>query len=73
MKPWQDLLENIVSNEQFPPDVANVNEVNSQLRDGLQSCRSVLANYRNLLSGQDESSNDNEPDLITNLSGIDER
>jgi hypothetical protein len=69
---WTD-SDNIVSNEQFPPDEAKVEEVNSQLQDGIQSCRSVVANYRTLLSGHEESSNDNEPEGDENLSGIDER
>jgi hypothetical protein len=62
-----------VSNENLPSDEANVQEVNSQLQDGIQSCRSVISNYRNLLSGHDESSNDNEPEQGGNLSEIDER
>ena len=70
MDPLQN-PENIVSEEQLPPAEASVSEVNSQLQHGIQSCRSVVANYRNLLSGQNEGSNDNEPD--ENLSGIDER
>jgi hypothetical protein len=64
-----------VSDEQLPPEEADVEEVNSQLNEGLQTCRSVLANYRTLLSGVDArvSSNDNEPDDRESLSGIDER
>ena len=64
-----------MSDEQLPPNGADVNEVNSQLQDGIQSCRSVVANYRTLLSGADHeaSSNDNEPDRGESLSGIDER
>ena len=64
-----------MSDEQLPPEEADVEEVNSQLSDGLQSCRSVLANYRTLLSGIDArvSSNDNEPVEGESLSGIDER
>jgi hypothetical protein len=62
-----------VSNEELPPDEANVSQVSSQLQDGIQSCRSVIANYRDLLSGHEESSNDNEPDEGESLSGIDER
>ena len=65
--------ENTVSTEQLPPDEANVNDVNSQLQDGLQSCRSVIANYRSLLAGHEDSSNDNHPEQDANLSGIDER
>ena len=64
-----------MSDEQLPPEEADVEEVNSQLNEGLQTCRSVLANYRTLLSGVDArvSSNDNEPDDRESLSGIDER
>jgi hypothetical protein len=61
-----------VSNEQFPPEEASVCHVNSQLKEGIQSCRSVIANYRNLLSGHDGSSNDNEPEMSAQLSGSDE-
>ena len=64
-----------MSDEQLPPEEADVEEVHSQLDEGLQTCRSVLANYRTLLSGIDvrEFSNDNEPDEAQSLSGIDER
>jgi len=64
-----------VSDEQLPPEEADVEEVNSQLNQGLQTCRSVLTNYRTLLSGVDArvSSNDNDPEECANLSGIDER
>jgi hypothetical protein len=64
-----------VSDEQLPPEEADVEEVNAQLSEGLQTCRSVVANYRTLLSGVDHrvSSNDNEPDERQSLSGIDER
>ena len=49
-----------MSIEELPND-AEVNEVNSQLQEGIQSCRSVVANYRTLLSGHEESVNDNLP------------
>lgn len=64
-----------MSDEQLPPDEADVEELNSQLSEGLQTCRSVLANYRTLLSGVDVrgSSNDNDPEERESLSGIDER
>lgn len=62
-----------MSDEQLSPEEADVNEVNLQLQDGIQSCRSVVANYRNLLAGHGESSNDNEPASSEHLSGIDER
>ena len=64
-----------MSDEQLPPEEADVTEVNSQLSEGLQTCRSVLANYRTLLSGVDAPgfSNDNDPQARQSLSGIDER
>ena len=62
-----------MSDEQLSPGEANVSEVNSQLQDGIQSCRSVVANYRNLLSAHEVSSNDNDPEQVENLSGVDER
>jgi hypothetical protein len=64
-----------VSDEQLPPEEADLEEVNSQLSEGLQTCHSVIANYRTLLSGLDAraSSNDNQPDGPASLSGIDER
>ena len=64
-----------MSDDQLPPEEADVNEVNSQLNDGLRTCRSVVSNYRTLLAGIDTrpSSNDNAPDEAESLSGIDER
>lgn len=64
-----------MSRDELPPEEADVNEVNSQLDEGLESCRSVVSNYRALLSGIDAraSSNDNEPEEDESLSGIDER
>ena len=64
-----------MSNGELPPHEANVSEVSSQLQDGIQSCRSVVANYRSLLSGAEHafSSNDNDPKQDQNLSGIEER
>ena len=64
-----------MSDEQLRPEESDVGEVNSQLSEGLQTCRSVIANYRTLLSGVDvgSSSNDNEPQNREHLSGIDER
>ena len=64
-----------MSDEQLPPEEADVEEVNSQLSEGLQTCHSVIANYRTLLSGLDARtfSNDNEPEERESLSGIDER
>jgi hypothetical protein len=49
-----------VSDEQLPPDEADVQELNSKLGNGLQTCRSVVANYRTLLCGGHPSSNDND-------------
>ena len=65
----------MVSDERLPPENADVNEVNSQLSEGLETCRSVVANYRTLLSGVDArvSSNDTDPQESESLSGIDER
>jgi hypothetical protein len=64
-----------VSDEQVPPEEADMSDVNSQLDEGLRTCRSVVANYRTLLSGVDvrTSDNDNEPEGGESLSGIDER
>lgn len=62
-----------MSNEDLPPEEANVKEVNLQLQDGIESCRSVISNYRTLLSAHEDFSNDNEPEQRGNLSGIDER
>lgn len=64
-----------MSDHDLPPQEADVKQVNSQLSEGLQTCRSVLANYRTLLTEVDgrASSNDNEPNEAASLSGIDER
>jgi len=52
-----------VSDQELPPDEANVDQVNSELSEGLQTCRSVVANYRTLLSSVDHelAGNDNVP------------
>ena len=64
-----------MSDDQLPPEEADVSEVNSQLNAGLRTCRSVVSNYRTLLAEVDArpSSNDNAPNEDENLSGIDER
>ena len=64
-----------MADDQLPSDEADVSEVNSQLNDGIRTCRSVVSNYRMLLAGADarSSSNDNIPDEGESLSGIDER
>ena len=64
-----------MSDEQLPPEEGDLNEVNLQLDQGLQTCRSVVANYRLLLSGNDThpADNDNESTEGESLSGIDER
>ena len=38
--------------EQIPPD-SNVGEVNARLSDGLKTCRSMVANYKALLTGEE--------------------
>ena len=58
-----------MSDDKLPPDEADVEQVNSELNEGLQTCRSVVANYRTLLCDIDtlDSSNDNDPKLIATL------
>jgi hypothetical protein len=36
------------------PNDENFDSANAQLSDGLKSCRSVVSNYRALLTGDDE-------------------
>ncbi|MFL6777213.1 MAG: hypothetical protein ACJ8FN_12580 [Sphingomicrobium sp.] len=44
------------------PD-ASYAEVNSKLSEGIESCRSVVANYRMLLTSHDaDAANDDSPD-----------
>jgi hypothetical protein len=44
-----------------PPREADYDELNSRLNEGLQNCRSMVANYRNLLAVNDASAaNDDE-------------
>ena len=38
--------------EQIPPD-SNVGEVNARLSEGLKTCRSMVANYKALLTGEE--------------------
>ena len=64
-----------MGNNEIPPEEADLNDVSSKLSEGLQACRSVLANYRQLLSSNDDaSSNDNSPGDASHesLSDIDE-
>jgi hypothetical protein len=51
--------EDPVANDELPRD-ADVEQVNSQLSEGLKTCRSVVANYRMMLTGE---SGDNDNDL----------
>ena len=44
-----------MSGDQLPRDEADLDEVNTRLTDGLQSCRSVVANYKSLLTSNDGS------------------
>jgi hypothetical protein len=54
-----------------PPGTPNIDEINERLNDGLKSCRSVVANYKALLSpdqetaepSEDEAANDDGDDL----------
>jgi hypothetical protein len=65
-----------VGNNELPPEEEDLNDLSSKLHEGLHSCRSIVSNYRNLLSGNDApSSNDNDPSDQSHesLSGIDER
>lgn len=50
-----------MSGDQLPRDEADLDEVNTRLTDGLQSCRSVVANYKSLLTANDgTAANDDE-------------
>ena len=61
------MLENNVATEPLPE--TNIEEVSSKLRGGLETCRSVIDNYRSLLSQADavetpansEEANDDSP------------
>ena len=54
-----------MSDHKLPPDEPDVEQLNSELSESLQTCRSVVANYRTLLSTPDAGApdNDNEPSL----------
>jgi len=44
-----------------PPREADYDELNSRLNEGLQNCRSMVANYRHLLAVNDAAAaNDDE-------------
>jgi hypothetical protein len=50
-----------VSGNELPRDEADLDEVNARLTDGLQTCRSVVANYKSLLTTNDATAaNDDE-------------
>jgi len=49
-----------MSGDELPPN-AEVEEIGMSITDGLKSCRSMVANYRAMISGQDEA-NDNVPE-----------
>ena len=53
----------IVSGDE-PPREADYDEVNSRLNEGLQNCRSMVANYRHLLAVNDTAAanDDKVPD-----------
>lgn len=60
---YSQLLENIVTTE--PKPETNIEEVSSQLRGGLETCRSVIDNYRTLLTqaeAPETPDNDDEDD-----------
>ena len=54
-----------MSDQELPPTEADVEQVNSELNQGIQNCRSVVANYRTLLSSVEveAADNDNEPEI----------
>ena len=49
-----------MSGDELPP-AAEVEEINLAITDGLKSCRSMVANYRAMIRGEDEA-NDNAPE-----------
>ena len=50
-----------MSDHKFPPDEPDVEQLNSELSESLQTCRSVVANYRTLLRAEaHDVGNDNE-------------
>ena len=59
-----------MSGNELPRDEADLDEVNSKLTDGLQSCRSVVANYKSLLTANDAiAANDDENLPVTESTG----
>ena len=49
---------------QLPHDETDIHEVSTKLADGLQSCRSLIANYKTLLSANDGvAANDDDANL----------
>jgi len=63
-----------VSDDKLPPDEADVEQVNSELNEGLQTCRSVVANYRTLLSPGDlgTAGNDNDSEAGDSAPDVDD-
>jgi hypothetical protein len=49
-----------MSGDELPP-AAEVEEINLAITDGLKSCRSMVANYRAMIRG-DDGANDNAPE-----------
>jgi hypothetical protein len=59
-----------VSGNELPRDEADLDEVNARLTDGLQTCRSVVANYKSLLTTNDATAaNDDENLPVTESTG----
>jgi hypothetical protein len=54
-----------VPDDKRPPD-ADVDQVNSSLNEGIETCRSVVANYRNLLGGDATEQGTIEPKQPSN-------
>jgi hypothetical protein len=52
-----------VQGNQLPRDETDLGEVNTQLAEGLQSCRSLIANYKTLLSANDGAAANDDADL----------
>ena len=63
-----------MSDDKLPPDEADVEQVNSELNEGLQTCRSVVANYRTLLSPVDlgTAGNDNDSEAGDGAPDVDD-
>ena len=59
-----------MSGNELPRDEADLDEVNTRLTDGLQTCRSVVANYKSLLTANDgTAANDDENLPVTESTG----